>query len=207
MANFRWLSDPVLSLKLKLDVWNTWCNPFSALQKFSKNSPVNNSLISTFLCTYCEIWIIASTYFCIFVLLFQNNIKCTIYHTVSPFFLLKKRGKKGKHSWFPATKCALQTTSHLQLNSTTAQHSSSHISSAIHCRRLITTHTLFYSCVSVSDIFNNIWIFLYCVKVLIIASSSQMNSCLHPKGSCTAFHSHWGFTVVSHAPAASQALT
>lgn len=95
MANFRWLSDPVLSLKLKLDVWNTWCNPFSALQKFSKNSPVNNSLISTFLCTYCEIWIIASTYFCIFVLLFQNNIKCTIYHTVSPFFLLKKGEKKG----------------------------------------------------------------------------------------------------------------
>lgn len=51
------------------------------------DAPVNNSLMRTYLCTYCEIWMInASTYFCIFVLPFQNNIKFNICHNVSSFF-------------------------------------------------------------------------------------------------------------------------
>lgn len=173
--------------------------------EYFKNSPVNNSLISTFLCTYCEIWmIIASTYFCIFVLLFQNNIKFNIYHNVSSFFFFFLNGK---NSWFLATKWALQTASQLHLNSTLAQHSSFNISSAIHYRRFNNNTRTILLCNCVWYIFDNIWIFLNCVKVLIIASFSQMKSCLHPEGNWTAFHSHWGFTVVSHAPAASQALT
>lgn len=55
-------------------------------------------------------------------------------------------------------------------------------------------------------IVDSIWILINCVKILITATFSQMRSCVHPNGSWTAFLSHWDFTLVGQAPAASEAL-
>ncbi len=41
-------------------------------------------------------------------------------------------------------------------------------------------------------VFYNIWTFLNCVKILIIAGFSRTRSYLHPKGHWTAFLSRWG---------------
>lgn len=123
------------------------------------DSPVNNSLMCTYLCTYCEIWIAnASTYFCIFVLPFQNNIKFNICHNVSSFVF----------NWFSL--CSLlflfNSPQHIVYYNTYNNNTGSDLQLCLTCY--------------------NIWIFPNCVTVLIIASFSQMRSYLHPKGNWTA---------------------
>lgn len=99
-------------------------------------SPVNNSLMYT--STYCEIWTMnASTYFCIFVLPFQNTIKYNFYHSGTYFFCNTYLEKKIPDSWF-ATCLSYYISSHINTRQCAVIDT-------------ITKHTVLYHYQSVSD--------------------------------------------------------
>lgn len=142
---------------------------------------VNNNLVCTYLCTYCEIWMMnASTYFCIFVLPFQNNIKFNICQNLCFFF----------YRFQESSRLAL-----LSMICTLLFISQSHYS-----LMLIVLIEMWYSTLNNStQLWNcvwcgcyNIWIFPNCVSVLITATFSQMTSRLHTCGNWTEFLSCWG---------------